>query len=57
MTQSLVHFLMSGALIAIGIYLFDHPKLQNAGSRLFRGVVVWIVLVLGLRALDYAFLP
>jgi hypothetical protein len=57
MTQALLHFLLTGALIALGLYLFGHPRLEGAGSRLFRGVVVWIAIILGLGALDYAFLP
>jgi hypothetical protein len=57
MTQDLLHFLLAGALIALGLYLFGHPRLQGAGSRLVRGVVVWAMLILGLSALDYAFLP
>ena len=57
MTQDLLHFLLTGALIAVGLYLFGHPRLQGTGSRLVRGVVVWIAIILGLGALDYAFLP
>lgn len=57
MTNDLLHFLLAGALLAVGLYLFGHPKLQGAGSRLFRGVLVWSAIVLGLSALDYAFLP
>jgi hypothetical protein len=57
MTENLLHFLLTGALIAGGLYLFGHPRLQDAGSRLVRGVVIWIAIILGLSALDYAFLP
>jgi hypothetical protein len=57
MTNDLLHFLLAAALIAVGLYLFGHPKLQGAGSRLFRAVLVWSAIVLGLSALDYAFRP
>ncbi len=57
MTEQLAHVVLSGALIALGLYLFDHPRVLSSRTRLFRGTVIWIVLVLSLRAFDYVFLP
>jgi len=57
MSQNMLHFALAAGLIGLGVYLFDHPHLRSKTSRLVRGVVIWIVLVLGLRALDYMFLP
>lgn len=56
MSQGVLHFLLSGGLIAIGVYLLDHPHALRSQTRLIRGVVIWIALVLGLRAIDYLFL-
>lgn len=57
MSQYLPHFVLSGGLIAVGIYLLVHPRVLSSKTSLFRGVVIWIGLVLGLRAIDYFFLP
>ena len=54
--QLLVHFVLSAGLLALGLYLFADPGVLSARSRLFRGVVIRIGLVLGLKALDYLFL-
>lgn len=56
MSQYLPHFVLSGGLIAVGIYLLVHPRVLSSKTSLFRGVVIWIGLVLGLRAIDYFFL-
>ena len=56
MDQSLLHLFLSGALIALGLYLFDHPKILGARSRLFRAVVIWAALVIGLKAIDLVLL-
>ena len=56
MNQDLVHFFLVGALLAVGVYLLGHPKVLSGKSRLFRGVLIWVGLVLGLRVLDYLFL-
>jgi hypothetical protein len=56
MDQSLLHLFLSGALIAFGLYLFDHPKILGARSRLFRAVVIWAALVIGLKAIDLVLL-
>jgi hypothetical protein len=53
---TLLHILLSSALIGLGLYLFGHPKILSSRTRLFRGVVIWAALVIGLKALDYAFL-
>ena len=57
MSQGVLHFLVSGGLIALGVYLLDHPHALRSQTRLVRGVVIWIALVLGLRAIDYLFMP
>jgi hypothetical protein len=56
MSQDLLHFVMSGGLIAVGIYLLGHPRVLSSRTRLVRAVVIWLGLVLGLRAIDYLFL-
>jgi len=57
MDTNILHALLVGAVIAIGLYLFDHPKVMSSRTRLVQGVVIWIALVLALRGLDYFFLP
>ncbi len=57
MDDTLLHILLSSALIGLGLYLFGHPKVLSARTRLFRGVFIWAAIIVGLRALDYLFLP
>ncbi len=55
MNADFLHIVLSSAIIALGLYLFGHPKVMSASTQLIRGVVIWIALVLVLRALDYLF--
>ena len=55
MDADFLHIVLSSAVIALGLFLFGHPKVMSATTQLIRGVVVWIALVLALRALDYLF--
>jgi hypothetical protein len=57
MDSALLHALLSAAAIGLGLYLFGHPHVMSSKTQLIRGVVIWMVLVLALRALDYLFLP
>jgi hypothetical protein len=57
MDPNILHALIVAAVIALGLYLLDHPKVMSSRTRLMRGVIIWIALVLALRALDYLFLP
>jgi hypothetical protein len=54
---NLIHGALSVGTIGLGLYLFGHPLVFKGQSKLVRGVIIWAVLVLTLRALDYAFLP
>jgi hypothetical protein len=56
MGPTYLHILLTSGAIGLGIYLYSHPVLLRTQSNLIRGVIIWIVLVLVLRALDYAFL-
>jgi hypothetical protein len=55
--MTVLHFVLVAAAIAIGIFLLTHPVFMKGKSRLFRGTVIWFVLILILRGLDYAFQP
>lgn len=57
MELNLIHGALSIGAIGLGLYLFGHPLVLKGRSKLVRGVAIWIVLVLTLQALDYAFLP
>jgi hypothetical protein len=54
--MDLAHFILVSALLALGLYLFGHPRLASRQSRLVRGVAIWFVLVLALRGIDMLFL-
>ena len=56
MGPTFLHILLTSGAIGLGIYLYSHPILLRGQSNLVRGVIIWIVLVLALRALDYAFM-
>lgn len=57
MDPKILHVLLSSGAIALGLYLFAHPKVLPAKAQLTRGVVIWVALVLALRGLDYLFQP
>jgi hypothetical protein len=54
--MSIPHFLLSGAVIALGLYLLGHPKVLSARTRLVRTVVIWAALVIALHGLNFIFL-
>ena len=56
MGPTYLHIFLTTGAIGLGIYLYSHPILLRGQSNLVRGVIIWTVLVLVLRALDYAFL-
>ena len=56
MGPTLPHILLTSGAIGLGIYLYSHPVLLRGQSNLVRGVIIWVALVLALRALDYAFM-
>lgn len=56
MEQTLLHALLSAATIGLGLYLFSHPRVLSSRTQLVRGVVIWVAIILALRALDYLFL-
>ncbi len=56
MGPTYLHIFLTTGAIGLGIYLYSHPILLRGQSNLVRGVIIWIGLVLVLRALDYAFL-
>jgi hypothetical protein len=56
MGPTYLHILLTSGAIGLGIYLYSHPVLLKGQSNLVRAVIIWIVLVLMLRAIDYAFL-
>ncbi len=56
MGPTYLHILITSGAIGLGIYLYSHPILLRGQSNLVRAVVIWVALVLILRALDYAFL-
>jgi len=56
MGPTFLHILLTCGAIGLGIYLYSHPILLRGQSNLVRGVIIWIVLVLALRALDYVFM-
>ncbi len=56
MGPTYLHILLTSGAIGLGIYLYSHPILLRGQSNLVRAVIIWIVLVLMLRAIDYAFL-
>jgi hypothetical protein len=57
MEINLVHSALTIGVIGLGLYLFGHPLVFKGQSKLVRGVVIWVILVLTLHGLDYAFLP
>ena len=56
MGPTLLHILLTSGAIALGIWLFAHPLILKGRSQLVRGVVIWAVLVILLRAIDVLFL-
>jgi hypothetical protein len=54
---NLTYFVLTSAVLALGLYLFGHPKLASRQSKLVRGVAVWILMVLALRMIDVMLLP
>jgi hypothetical protein len=56
MDPNILHAVIVAALIAVGLYLLEHPKFMSSKTRLVRGVAIWVALVLALRGLDYLFM-
>jgi hypothetical protein len=56
MGPTLLHIVITCGAIALGMYLYGHPVILKGRSNLVRGVLIWLVLVIALRAIDYAFL-
>ncbi|MEP2027881.1 MAG: hypothetical protein ABJI96_04120 [Paracoccaceae bacterium] len=56
MELNLLHSILTIGTIGLGLYLFGHPVVLRNQSKLVRGVVIWVVLVIVLHVLDYAFL-
>ena len=56
MGPTYLHIFLTSGAIGLGIYLYSHPVLLRGRSNLVRAVIIWVALVLVLRALDYAFL-
>jgi hypothetical protein len=56
MGPTVLHILLTTGAIALGIYLYAHPLVLKGRSNLLRGVVIWAVLVIALRAIDMVFL-
>ncbi len=55
MEFNLLHFLLTLGVIAAGLYLYGNPILLKRQSKLVRGVIIWMALVIALHGLDYIF--
>lgn len=56
MGPTLLHILLTSGAIGLGIYLYATPSILPRQSNILRGTVIWIALILALRAIDLLFL-